>query len=217
MPQESQFEWLTQWPIVLATFIGPILAVAITLWYQQRERDYQAKFDVFSKLMKHRRMKLTQEYVGALNLVPVVFHKNTLVVSTFNDVLRILSDPNWSVPQHDPRYQTLINAFERQIDAATTRMLDAIAKELNIGLDQLTVLQGAYLPEGWNTTQRLEEQLRWATLAVFNGSRALPIEVRHLPHASEQLGAEESTNSPAADGAMGELEVHTTEGSPRPA
>lgn len=41
-----------EWSIVIATVVGPIAAVAITLWYQKSDRNYQRKIAVFSIMMR---------------------------------------------------------------------------------------------------------------------------------------------------------------------
>lgn len=164
-----------QWGVLFATLISPLLAVVVTLWYQRRDRSYQLKLGVFTKLMQLRRNKISAEYVGALNLVPVVFHSNTAVTAAFREVLRATSDPNWSIPSNDPRFPEVMERLSQQLEAVTVVMLELIAKDMQIGIDQLTVLQGAYEPKGWSHSQQFDADIKKRVLEVFAGERPLPV------------------------------------------
>ena len=58
---------------VLAVLVGPVIAVLITRYFDNRRADEARKLDIFRTLMRTRRLPLHWDHVGALNLVEVEF------------------------------------------------------------------------------------------------------------------------------------------------
>jgi hypothetical protein len=63
------------WAIVAATGLGPIFAVALTLWRGGAYVKYQRRLHVFRTLMATRRIPISPDHVNALNLIEVDFYK----------------------------------------------------------------------------------------------------------------------------------------------
>jgi hypothetical protein len=64
----------SDWAIVSATLLGPILAVQAQKWLE-RWRDYRnRKMWVFQTLMATRAARLEAEHVRALNMIDLVFY-----------------------------------------------------------------------------------------------------------------------------------------------
>ena len=59
------------WAIVAATGLGPVLAVTITLWREKTSAIFNRRLHVFRTLMATRRMPISNEHVGAINLIEV--------------------------------------------------------------------------------------------------------------------------------------------------
>jgi hypothetical protein len=58
---------------VLAIVIGPIAAVAITRWLNDRRDQRNRRMDIFRTLMRTRRSPMSPDHVGALNLIEIEF------------------------------------------------------------------------------------------------------------------------------------------------
>jgi hypothetical protein len=160
------------WAVVAATLIGPAVAVGITLWYQNRDRAYQIKLTVFTTMMRLRRHQLSGEYVGALNLVPVVFHNAPTVVTRYKELMSILSDPSWKTG--DDAVHRLVGNTE----AKATELLSEMAKALSIQLEQMDIHRGAYAPEGWANEEELSKAIRTAAVKVLQGAQPIAVQVR---------------------------------------
>ncbi len=66
---------------IIAVIVGPIAAVGVTLWWQQRKEHRDAKLRLFLTLMaKRRTYPPTIEWVDALNVIDVVFADTPQVV-----------------------------------------------------------------------------------------------------------------------------------------
>lgn len=78
---------------VLAIVLGPIVAVLLTLWLQDRNRQLLTKQQLFLQLMAHRKtFPPPVEWVSALNLIDVVFAKSPKVVTSWHVYHEYLSD-----------------------------------------------------------------------------------------------------------------------------
>jgi len=75
MLTQAQAFWL-QFTNVLVAFIGPVVAVIITIWYQKRAAKKAAQMNLFMDLVSFRDYSpLPWQYFVALNRIDVVFHK----------------------------------------------------------------------------------------------------------------------------------------------
>lgn len=75
MLSHSEAFWL-QLTTVLVALIGPLTAVGITIWFQNRDAKKKAKMGVFMDLVSFRNhVPLPWQFVVALNRIDIVFHK----------------------------------------------------------------------------------------------------------------------------------------------
>jgi hypothetical protein len=80
---------------LLALLFSPIIAVCITLWWQNRKEKRDAKRRLFMTLMMHRKfLTPTYDWVNALNLIDVVFADNSNVVTLWHDLYTLYQTPN---------------------------------------------------------------------------------------------------------------------------
>ena len=80
---------------LLAVVVGPIVAVSITLWWQERKEKRDAKLQLFLTLMAHRKATPpTYEWVRALNLIDVVFAEHAQVVALWHELYQLLNNPS---------------------------------------------------------------------------------------------------------------------------
>jgi len=59
---------------IIAIVIGPIAAVYVGEYLQDRKKKYDAKMNLFLNLMAHRGDQVCRDFVRSLNLVEVVFY-----------------------------------------------------------------------------------------------------------------------------------------------
>jgi hypothetical protein len=65
---------------IVAVALSPVIAVIVTLLYQQRKEKRQVKFDLFLTLMANRKKyPPSQQWVDSLNKIDVVFQNNKKV------------------------------------------------------------------------------------------------------------------------------------------
>jgi hypothetical protein len=159
------------WPIVAATFLGPIFAVLISLWLQVRRQKFDQKLNVFRPLMVHRRNWLNAQWVEALNLVPVEFNDDKRVISAF---VRLLD--RFSSNEVDDSGNLTAAWFEKT-ESASIELLQAIGKNLNLDLSDIDLRTRAYNPQGWQNDETQVRAVRDSLLALLKGETALKVEI----------------------------------------
>lgn len=104
---------------IIALFSGPIAAVLITLWHQDRKQKIDANKRVFLTLMAHRKaLPPNPEWVNALNLIDVIFHDCPQIVALWHEYFALLCQiHNWeeSTQQREHKYLELLSAMAQSL------------------------------------------------------------------------------------------------------
>jgi len=159
---------------IVAVLLGPILAVLVTRFVDERRLKHTRRMEVFRTLMRTRRMRLTPEHVGAINLVEIEFDGESPVLDAWKAY--------WGhLHQTVPTDQAQQRQFFQDQDGLLTRLLHAIAKSLGFKIEQLDIFQGGYVPQGWLNDEQTARELRALTLDILNGRRGIPVVPLNLP------------------------------------
>lgn len=129
---------------IVAVLPGPVIAVCITRYLDDRRADKARKLDIFRTLMRTRGMRLHWEHVGALNLVEVEFIDHPKVVNAWKAYLDNLREEPPPIERKDLHDKTV-----KTREKLLTTLIDEIAKVLEIEIKQLDILEGNYMPQGW--------------------------------------------------------------------
>jgi hypothetical protein len=142
--------------------------------------------------MGQRGRRLSPEYVGALNLVPVEFHDEAQIVDPYHRLMAVYNDPLWNSTDE----QTLRGVID-QVHDRTTELLAAMATKLGVQVTQLQILKGGYMPKYWVDNDARSQELAERALTLLRGQIALPVIVFPLP-AQEAASPDEQTSQPSA-------------------
>ena len=156
------------WAVVLATFLGPLAAVLLTLWSQDRLLKRQERRQLLSAMMRYRRDIMSTEFVGALNLVPIHFAGHKSVLTRYGNLMNTFSDVNWKVPD-------AVGALNERVDTDVAYLLSEMSDVVGTKVDQLHILRGAYAPQGWATAQERRTRAESAVLDILEHRRPLPV------------------------------------------
>lgn len=152
---------------IVAVFVGPIAAVLVTRYIDNIRLKQTRRMDVFRTLMRTRRMRLSPDHVGALNLVEIEFCGEKAVIESWKGYWTSLRQP---LPADANRQQQ----FLRGQESILTKLLDAIAKTLRFNIEQMEILEGGYVPQGWVDDDQNLRIMRALILEILNGRRGLP-------------------------------------------
>ena len=170
---------LTEIITIVAVFAGPAFGVWLTRRLDDRRELQQRKYDIFRTLMRTRKMPIHYDHVGALNLIEVEFIKDENVITAWKSYLGNLSVTVPPVEEKD-RYDAAI----KKRDSLLTKLLSEIAKSLNITIEQLSILEGNYIPQGWVDDDWEQRLVRRSLIDVLTSKRAIVIRADVTPQSS---------------------------------
>lgn len=141
---------------IAAILLSPVIAVCITLWYQNRVEKLKTKKEVFFVLMKNRKMlQIPIEYVAALNSIEVVFHGQKQVISLWEQYYDNLNSIN----------PDLVKRGHLQLD-----LLAAIAKHLGYDSLKQTQIDRYYEPQLYHNQQARNQEISDELLRTLKAS-----------------------------------------------
>jgi hypothetical protein len=149
------------WITVVALIFGPLVAVVITLWHQNRTQKLQAKERLFLTLMAHRKSNPpTIDWANSLNLIDVVFAHNRAVVEKWHDAYNISLQRPWNQERWNRSY---------------IELLSEMAKVLKFRRLQQTDIDRFYSPEAHGTEAAAQKEFRDEFLRVLKDTKSLHI------------------------------------------
>ena len=155
---------------IIAVLAGPILAVRVTRQIDESRLKQTRRMDVFRTLMRTRKMRLNPDHVGALNLVEIEFYGEKAVIDSWKAYWDHLQQP---APVNLTQEQQ--QQFFRHQEGLLTKLLHAMATSLQFKIEQMEILEGGYVPQGWIDDDQGLRIIRALVLENFNGRRGLPI------------------------------------------
>ncbi|PZT35100.1 hypothetical protein A7X93_00390 [Stenotrophomonas maltophilia] len=166
--------------IVLATLIGPVLAVQAQKWVERARRTSDMRTWVFTTLMNTRATRMSTSHIEALNSITIAFNdggrrwrsqKSQTVLNKWKEYLAHLSQ---NAPTTDAE-QAARSARGTEI---FTNLLEAMAVERGFEVDRAEITAGAYHPQGFveDEMQRAEAVRR--VMQILRGESGLPVSLR---------------------------------------
>lgn len=157
--------WL--WPAltVIAIIAGPFGALLVSRYLDNLRADKARRMDIFRTLMRTRSQPISWEHVQALNLVELEFRNYTNVIDAWKKYLDNLSKPIPPIAEQ--------KKFQQLREKLLTLLIEEIAKTLNVKVQQLEILEGNYVPQGWEDREWEDIVFRRALIQVLQGKSAI--------------------------------------------
>jgi hypothetical protein len=148
--------------VMIATLVGPVLAVLVTRYNDDKNRIRERRLVIFRTLMATRRTLLSLDKVTALNMVEIEFYGIQSVQAAHREVMTHINMQPPLPGGWNDRHRLLL-----------TRLLSEMAKVLGYNLQQLDVLDGGYYPQGFADIDLEQQAVRRALIEVLSGHRPL--------------------------------------------
>ena len=146
---------------IIAIVLGPIVAVLITLIYQSNKEKRDSKMRLFTTLMAYRKtFPPPMAWVESLNLIDVVFSKNTKVVQLWHEYYALLHQSTQDFAQREHKYLEL---------------LSEMAKVLNYKNLQQTDIDKFYSPVAHGNQNELNVKVQTELLRVLENTESLKV------------------------------------------
>lgn len=162
---------------IFAIVWGPIKAVDIARKREDEREEERRKRQIFTVLMRTRRMYMHVDHVAALNVIQVEFAKEPQVIQTYKAYIRNLSE---AAPQPGPEF----DRFTQSRSDLFFDLLYEIAKVLKVDMDKRDLERLAYLPNGWIDEDGEMRAFRRGMIEVLDGRRPIPIDQFKAPRPS---------------------------------
>jgi len=168
--------------VVIATLLGPILAVqAQKLLERGRERDARRRW-VFRTLMTTRAATMSAAYVDALNATPVEFAGKGKalrdIVEAWKELINHLYTDPAAQGWHGKREDLFIELMHR------------MSNFLGYDFGPAELRREVYRPKGHYDVEEKQSAILAGAAALLNGEKALPMEVRGWPVDMDAMAAQ---------------------------
>jgi len=177
--------------IIIATLVGPIMAVQAQKAVEAIREKRHRKTYLFEQLMATRGSRVSPEHVRALNMIDLVFYgdrifgisrskKEQLVLDAWKEYLDHLN--NKAADEH-------LSLWVAQGDELFTNLLFAMSQDIGYKFDRVQLKRGSYTPIAHGEIEVEQTELRKATLSLVTGQHALKMNVVGFPVDKEALEA----------------------------
>ncbi|HVZ99083.1 MAG TPA: DUF6680 family protein [Caulobacterales bacterium] len=157
--------------LACALLLGPLVGAAGVVAYTRWDRAHQRRLDIFHGMLRMRRVWLSPEWVGGLNLAPVEFARFPEVLAAVETLLARYTDPAWQNPEADLRRRAVLETENAACDLLL-RMAEALKVPM-LGADLRT---RPVAPFGWITDDVQNRQTRELLQQVLSGARTIRID-----------------------------------------
>lgn len=175
---------ISDWLVILAIIIAPILAVQIQKFIENKKENKTRKMQIFRTLMATRATPLYPQHVEALNMIDIEFFKNKKITEAWKVLLDNFA--NYPKDTKDKNYQVQLNSCMEKSSDLLVDLLYEMAKSLNYSFDKVHLKRGAYIPKGHADYILDQEFIRRAFVGVLLGQIPIPIKIVNMEGTQEK-------------------------------
>ena len=189
----------TDWINIAAIVIGPIVAVAITLWIEGRRKSHDAKLTTLRLLLASRDFPSDPSYQVAIKLVPVEFNDCPAVLSAHREFLEAANVDTEGFSEDR------VKAASERTAIKVTRLLFEMSKAAGLNIRETDIQTGGFGSRGFFYRDNLVQDSQRAMRDIAN---ILWMQTRMLGGESFQQVAGQSDQSSTApsENPQGEIE-----------
>ncbi|HEX3860077.1 MAG TPA: DUF6680 family protein [Stellaceae bacterium] len=187
--------------IVIATLLGPILAVQAQKWIERSRERHQRRVTVFRVLMTTRAAQLSPAHVEALNIVPIEFYGKRASFKRVVDAWKEYIDYLYRDKEEDPRRWA-----ERRSELLKI-MLTKMGTALGYKFNSVEISRELYLPRRHAAIESDQEIIRKGLARIFSGEMAFPMDVKAFPTDLDALQSQASLQTQLSRWLSGEIVV----------
>lgn len=169
---------LSDWIMIFAVLLGPIIAVQLTRYLDNKKEIRQRKVDLFRTLMATRAYRISWDHVVALNRIDLEFDRRVPtekdVINSWKSYFDLLSDKMLTPEQWNVKRVDLF-----------VELLHAMAKVLDYDFDKTHIKNSAYSPMAHENAEFENNEIRAGIIKILKGDALFPIEVRSIKNHDE--------------------------------
>ncbi len=165
---------IADWLMISAVLLGPIIAVQLTRYLDNKKEERERKLQVFKTLMATRAYIVSWDHVVALNRIDLEFDKDNkyekAVIEAWKAYLDLLGDKSMSPEQWAVKRIDLL-----------VELLHKMAQVLDYDFDKTHIKNSSYSPVAHGNIEEEQKALRTSLIEVLEGKRPIPMSVVNWP------------------------------------
>ncbi len=165
---------IADWLMISAVFLGPIVAVRLTRYLDDKKEVRARKLEIFKTLMATRAYTSSWSHVEALNRIDLEFDKNhkkeKQVIEAWKEYLDLLGNTDIPIDQWGVKRIDLL-----------IELLHKMAQVLNYDFDKTHIKNSSYSPRVHGETEEEQTALRKGVIEVLEGKRPIPMAITNWP------------------------------------
>ncbi|MEK7792727.1 MAG: DUF6680 family protein [Pseudomonadota bacterium] len=165
---------IADWLMITAVLLGPIIAVQLTRFLDNKKEERERKLQVFKTLMATRAYPVSWDYVVALNRIDLEFDKDNkkekAVIEAWKAYLDLLGAKSIS-----PEQWTI-----KRVDLLV-ELLHKMAQVLDYDFDKTYIKNSSYSPVAHGNIEEEQKALRIGLIEVLEGKRSISMSVVNWP------------------------------------
>jgi hypothetical protein len=176
--------------IIVATLLGPILAVQAQKAVERARERHNRKAWVFHTLMATRAARVSADHVQALNMIDLVFYgRRILGIHRRSKTESAVLDAWHEYLDHlNTKYEKEnLSLWAAKGDELFVNLLFALAVDVGFRFDRVQLKKGAYSPIAHGEFEFEQQQLRKLAIDLLSGEQPLRMEVTGFPINKEAL------------------------------
>lgn len=194
---------------LIALVAGPVCAVFITRHLDDQRAFKARRMDVFRTLMRTRRAVLSQDHIGALNLVEIEFAEDQKVLTAWKALFTHFGTTQprrdeekiegvTEKAEIDKRNEAFGTRLVEERQRLLAKLLHAMAQVLGFKIEQLEIFEGGYTPQFWANIETEQDIIRKFVVDLAHGRRVLPMGVVDYRSADKIVADAKETVAKAA-------------------
>jgi hypothetical protein len=153
---QAEIARLQLWVTGIAIFLGPLVGVVTTLWFQRRKEKGDARQRLFMTLMADRKNPfVSRQVAGALNTIDIAFAGDAAIIEQWHRYYALLAQPPGEARVH-----------------AWLELLTLMAAKLGYEIKQ-TDLDKFYIPQGHFDEALAQQEIQRELLRVLKATAAI--------------------------------------------
>lgn len=170
--------------IIVATLLGPILAVQAQKAVERARDRHNRKSWVFHNLMATRASRISADHVQALNMIDLVFYGRRVLGSHRRSKAETAVLDAWHeyLDHLNTKYEKEnFSLWVTKGDELFVNLLFTLAVDVGYRFDRVQLKKGAYSPIAHGELEFEQQQVRKLTIDLLSGAQPLRMEVTGFP------------------------------------
>ena len=161
---------IADWLMIFVVLVGPIIAVRLTRYLDNKKEIKERKLDVFKTLMATRANTVSWQHVVALNRIDLEFDKQIkeekAVIDAWKEYLDLLGNIHIPIEQWSSKRIDLL-----------IELLHKMAEVLDYDFDKTHIKNSVYSPREHGEIEETQRIIRQRIIELLDGKRSVPVTV----------------------------------------